>query len=70
MAPALEPLQRTITEHAQGLRDKSAASFKESSLGRYVSERAELSAKNRKPLEPWEKDLLQKLDGDPKSKGK
>ena len=55
LAPKLAPLQRTITEHLQGARDASSGKFKKSGIGRYVSERAEQSAKAQKPLEPWEK---------------
>ena len=70
VAPKVGELQRTITEHMQPVRDRTAAHFKSSELGRRISERAQGSA-TQKPLEPWEKELISKLEGqEPSSKKK
>ena len=61
MAPKLGELQRTITEHVQPLRDRASGKFKESELGRRMSERAQGSGKQAK-LEPWEKEMLATLE--------
>ena len=62
VGPKLGELQRTITEHIQPVRERAAAKFKDSELGRRISERAQGSAV-QKPLEPWEKELVAKLEG-------
>ena len=62
LEPKLEPLRRTITEHIQPVRDRASDQFKRSELGRRISERAQGSVKD-KPLEPWEKDLVNTLEG-------
>jgi len=62
MKPKLEPLQRTITEHFQPARNASSDSFQTSTLGRTLSKRAEQSAKGVKPMEPWEKEIVQALE--------
>ena len=67
--PTLAPLQRSVTEHMQKARDASSSKFKETALGRRISERAAQSIKDaQKPLEPWEKELVQKLEGAPPKK--
>jgi len=63
VVPRLEPLQRTVTEHLQGVRDAANGSFQKTEIGRRMSERAEASMKAQKPLEPWEKDLINKIEG-------
>lgn len=63
MVPKLEPLQRTITEHLQGARDAAGGTFAKTELGRKLSERAQSTSKVATPLEPWEKELIDKLDG-------
>ena len=62
MAPKLEPLQRSITEHMQAARVKSSEKFNNSGLGRKLSERAEASAKGQKAPDAWEKELIAKLE--------
>lgn len=61
VAPRVGELQRTITEHMQPVRDRAAAQFKSSELGRRMSECAQGSA-TQKPLEPWEKEVIAKLE--------
>lgn len=70
MVPKLAPLQRTVTEHLQGARDAASGNFQKSELGRKMSERAQSSATATKaqPLEPWEKELIAKLEGKPTPK--
>lgn len=69
MGPKLGELTRTITEHIQPARDRASAKFKASELGRRMSERAQGST-TQKPLEPWEKELLAKLEGQDAAKKK
>ena len=69
MAPKVGELQRTITEHMQPARDRAAAQFKSSDLGRRMSERAQGSGV-QKPLEPWEKEVIAKLEGQESSSKK
>ena len=66
MVPKLEPLQRTITEHMQGARDKASGTFQKSELGRRMSERAQGSVKAQK-LEPWEKEIIATLEAKPET---
>ena len=61
MQPKVDQLQRTITEHIQGGRTAVERQFKNSSAGEFV--RASASPKADTPLEPWEKELLAKLEG-------
>ena len=61
VAPRVGELQRTITEHIQPVRDRAAAQLTSSALGRRMSERAQGSA-TQKPLEPWEKEVIAKLE--------
>ncbi len=58
--PKLEPLQRTITEHVQGGRAVMERKIQNSSLGKDIAARTKPKAE--KELEPWEKELLAKLD--------
>ena len=60
MQPKLEPLQRTITEHVQGGRAVMERKIQNSSLGKDIAARTKPKAE--KELEPWEKELLAKLD--------
>lgn len=64
VAPRLEPLQRTITEHMQPVIGRSKDRFENSQLGKQGRERAEQSvkAKGDQPLEAWEKEILAKLE--------
>ena len=67
MVPKLAPLQRTITEHLQRGRDAASGSFQNSELGRKLSERAQSTVKQAK-MEPWEKEVIEKLEGKPAPK--
>ena len=62
MVPKIAPLQRTVTEHLQGARDKATGTFQKSELGRRLSERAQGTVKEQK-LEPWEKEIIATLEG-------
>ena len=58
--PKLEPLQRTITEHVQGGRATLERKIQNSSLGKDIAARSRPKAETE--LEPWEKELLAKLE--------
>ena len=60
VTPQTETLQRTVTETLQRARDSAAGAFQGSSVGRTASERAKASTLKR-PLEPWEVELMTKL---------
>ena len=60
VVPKLAPLQRTITEHVQGGRVVMERKIQNSSLGKDIAARTKPKAE--KELEPWEKELLAKLD--------
>jgi len=63
VAPRLEPLQRTITEHMQPMVGRARDRFENSQLGKQGRERAEQSVKAKdQPLEPWEKEMIAKLE--------
>ena len=62
LEPKLAPLQRTITEHIQPVRDAATRKFQTSELGRRMSERAQGSVK-QKPPEPWEKEIVTAIEG-------
>ena len=61
VVPKIAPLQRTITEHLQGARDRAGGTFQKSELGRRMSERAQSTIKEQK-LEPWEKEIIASLE--------
>ena len=67
VVPKIAPLQRTVTEHLQGARDRASGSFQKSTLGRSLSERAQTSTKGKEP-EPSEKELIALLEGKPAPK--
>uniref|UniRef100_A0A7S2MER4 Uncharacterized protein n=1 Tax=Haptolina brevifila TaxID=156173 RepID=A0A7S2MER4_9EUKA len=63
VAPRLEPLQRTITEHMQPMANRARDKFDKSELAKQGRERADESVKAKSaPLEPWEKELIAKLE--------
>jgi len=62
--PTIEPLQRSISASLQDARNAAAKKFKESETGRDLIKKAEV-ASNR-PVEPWEKELVAKLEAEAK----
>jgi len=59
----LEPLQRTISETMQSARNSTAAAFEKSSVGQSLKGQVEKNLEAQtKELQPWEKDLIKKID--------
>lgn len=63
--PKLEPLQRTITESLPPVRDAVARVYGKSGAQDYVNSKAQPKSSE---LQPWEKDLLAKLEETPQKK--
>lgn len=60
--PMIAPLQRTITENLQSVRDRAGGQYAGSKLGRSISRRAQGSeSAAAAPLEQWEKELVRSL---------
>ncbi|KAL1515956.1 hypothetical protein AB1Y20_002569 [Prymnesium parvum] len=65
VAPRIEPLQRSLSASLQTARDAAKKQFKESEMGRGLIAKAENASK--RPEEPWEKDLVSKLENEAKN---
>ena len=67
VAPKLEPLTRTVSNNLQQTRTSLTRRYSESSLGGYLTRIAKRNAQG-KPLEDWERELLQKMGADEETK--